>query len=122
MLTTPFRCSFEIISLSLFSLEMCKKEYAMRQKKKNVYHMGLVTRVGAEKSLAGVSDERFRRHYPVPPEPVAARFKASVKMHHNSIYIAGEQNHFSYFFIFYWSECKVVYFCNWLALPPAVRI
>ncbi len=71
-------------------MEMCKKEYAMRQKKKNVFHMGLVTRVGAEKSLSGVSDAKFRKHYPVPPEEVKERFTSSVKMHHDSIYIAGQ--------------------------------
>ncbi len=62
----------------------------MRQKKKNVYHMGLVTRVGAEKSLSGVSDGRFRQHYPVPPEQIRVNFVSSVRMHHNSIYIAGK--------------------------------
>jgi len=71
---------------------MCPKEYAERKRKCNVYHMGLVTRVGAEKSLSGVSGKRFRQHYPVPPEPVLQRFSTCISMHHNSIFIAGEIN------------------------------
>jgi hypothetical protein len=39
---------------------MCSEEYAMRAKKSIKYHMGLVTRQGAEKSISQVSDEHFR--------------------------------------------------------------
>lgn len=69
--------------------QMCEAEYAMRRKKSNVYHMGLVTRTGAEKSLKGVADRDFRRHYPVPPRPVTQQFVHQVNMAHNSIFIGG---------------------------------
>jgi len=52
--------------------------------------MGLVTRVGAEKSLSGVSSKRFKQHYSVPPEMIDKRFKTAISMNHNSIFIAGE--------------------------------
>lgn len=68
---------------------MCPAEYSMRQKKKNVYHMGLMTRVGAEKSLQGVTDKTFSKHYPVPPSPITCQFESNVRMNHNSIFLAG---------------------------------
>ena len=83
---------------------MCEKEYAMRAKKKNVYHMGLVTRVGAEKSLSEVTDRKFRQHYPVPPNKVDRVFESAVKMYHNSIYIAGKKEYiFFYQQNLYWA-------------------
>ena len=72
---------------------MCEEEFAKRQKQRKVYHMGLVTRQGAEKSLSGVSAEKFRASYPVPPDKAERTFKASVTVNHNSIYMAGESIH-----------------------------
>ena len=40
--------------------KMCQEEYEKRAKNHRKYHMGLVTRVGAEKSLESVSESRFR--------------------------------------------------------------
>ena len=68
---------------------MCAEEYAIRQKKHNVYHMGLVTRQGAEKSLQSVKDSKFKAHYPVPPTEIHQWFETSVTMSHNSIFLAG---------------------------------
>ncbi len=68
---------------------MCEAEYAMREKKHNVYHMGLVTRQGLEKSLASVSAKQFKANYPVPPDLPERPFVASVSMNHNNIFIAG---------------------------------
>ena len=75
-------------------MAMCETEYSVRKAKHRVYHMGLVTRVGAEKSLSGVTPDHFRAHYSVPPEPVVKGEEAppvtyEVKMYHNSIYLAG---------------------------------
>ena len=69
---------------------MCEKEYKMRQKKHRKYHMGLVTRQGADNSLSGVPDTTFSQHYPVPPEEVPEQFRSEVTVYHNSIYIAGK--------------------------------
>lgn len=57
--------------------------------------MGLVTRVALEKSLQDVSDEQFRKHYPVPPAKPLSRFQPDVKMMHNSIFLAGRYNKYS---------------------------
>ena len=69
---------------------MCEEEYRDRQKNHKKYHMGLVTRQGAEKSLQNVTAEHFKTHYPVPPQPPETSLKYKVKMYHNSIYIAGK--------------------------------
>lgn len=74
----------------IFRVEMCKLEYLQRQHKQKTYHMGLVTRVALEKSLQDVSDEQFRKHYPVPPAKPLSRFQPDVKMMHNSIFLAGK--------------------------------
>lgn len=76
-------------------VEMCKLEYLQRQHKQKTYHMGLVTRVALEKSLQDVSDEQFRKHYPVPPAKPLSRFQPDVKMMHNSIFLAGRYNKYS---------------------------
>ena len=68
---------------------MCKDEYEKRAKNHKKYHMGLVTRQGAEKSLQGVTSEHFRHHYPVPPKIPETPLSYKTKMYHNSIYIAG---------------------------------
>ena len=78
-----------ILLLYLFSQNMCAEEYAMRAKKHRKYHMGLVTRQGAEKSLSEVSEKKFRTHYTVPPTAPVQAVEAKVKMYHNSIFIAG---------------------------------
>ena len=61
----------------------------MRAKKHRKYHMGLVTRQGAEKSLSEVSEKKFRVNYSVPPTVPDQAVEAKVKMYHNSIFIAG---------------------------------
>ncbi|TRY78941.1 hypothetical protein TCAL_05003 [Tigriopus californicus] len=76
-------------------VDMCKLEYLQRQHKQKTYHMGLVTRVALEKSLQDVSDEQFRKHYPVPPTRPLSRFQPDVKMTHNSIFLAGRYNKYS---------------------------
>ena len=48
--------------------KMCQEEYSKRAKNHKKYHMGLVTRVGIEKSLESVSETHFRNFYSVPPE------------------------------------------------------
>ena len=74
---------------------MCDAEYAMREKKSNVYHMGLVTRQGADKSLATVPGAKFKSHYPVPPALPERPFSTSVTMNHDSVFIAGRYNKYS---------------------------
>ena len=74
---------------------MCEAEYAMREKKSNQFHMGLVTRQGAEKSLASVATNKFEAHYPVPPGIPERPFSSSVSMNHDSIFIAGRYNKYS---------------------------
>ena len=69
---------------------MCEGEYKQRQKLHKKYHMGLVTRQGAEKSLQTVTAQQFKLHYPVPPKPSGVELKYKIKMYHNSIYVAGE--------------------------------
>ncbi len=61
----------------------------MRAKKHRKYHMGLVTRQGAEKSLSEVSEKRFRANYTVPPSVPDQAVEAKAKMYHNSIFLAG---------------------------------
>ena len=68
---------------------MCEEEYKNRAKNQKKYHMGLVTRQGAEKSLQSVTSQHFKCHYPVPPKPPETALRHKVKMYHNSIYIAG---------------------------------
>jgi hypothetical protein len=68
---------------------MCAEEYKMRAKKHRKYHMGLVTRQGAEKSLSEVSDKLFRANYTVPPTIPDQAVEAKTKMYHNSIFLAG---------------------------------
>ncbi len=69
---------------------MCSQEYNARAKKKNKYHMGIVTRQGAEASLKNVIDKHFRKYYPVPPAPVAEPLAVTVSLSHNSIFLAGK--------------------------------
>jgi hypothetical protein len=61
----------------------------MRKKRQKVFHMGVVTRQGAEKSLEDVSVARFKEHYSVPPTQPNQPFSASVAMTHNSLFLAG---------------------------------
>lgn len=69
---------------------MCEAEYRKRSQQKNVFHMGLITRQGVEKSLKSVSHKKFAQHYPVPPKAVTSAFTSNVTMYHNSIYVAGK--------------------------------
>jgi hypothetical protein len=73
---------------------MCADEYAMRAKKHRKYHMGLVTRQGAEKSLSDVSEKQFRANFAVPPTIPDQAVEAKVKLYHNSIFFAGSLSFF----------------------------
>ena len=73
-----------------FSQKMCADEYEMRAKKHRKYHMGLVTRQGAEKSLSEVSEKQFRANFSVPPTLPDQPVEGKVKMYHNSIFFAGK--------------------------------
>ena len=69
--------------------KMCQEEYAERAKQRVKYHMGLVTRVGAEKSLETVPAKVFRLHYQVPPTQPESPLSIKVVLKHDSMYIAG---------------------------------
>lgn len=69
---------------------MCEREYKMKQRQHRKYHMGLVTRQGAEKSLENVAPANFKAHYPVPPSCPKTPLTPEVAMSHNSIFLAGE--------------------------------
>jgi len=68
---------------------LCKEEYAKRAKNVHVYNMGVFSRQGVEKSLAGVSHGKFTENYPVPPAVPSEAFQLSMKMFRSSVYIAG---------------------------------
>lgn len=68
---------------------LCKEEYATRAKNIHVYNMGVFSRLGVEKSLAGVATEQFKEHYPVPPSVPSEAFQLSMKMFRSSLYIGG---------------------------------
>ena len=72
--------------------KMCQEEYSNRKKNHKKYHMGLVTRVGAEKSLETVPEKLFRNHYQVPPTQPESVLTRKVVLKHDSIYIAGMFN------------------------------
>jgi hypothetical protein len=74
--------------------KMCQGEYSMRAKNQRKYHMGLVTRVGAEKSLESVSEKLFRSHYSVPPTRPQSPLTWKVILKHDSAYVAGKQSFF----------------------------
>ena len=74
---------------------MCKGEYENRAKNRKQFHMGLITRQGAEKSLSEVTAKTFRSHYPVPPSVPEEEMASKIKMYHNSIFMAGRYNKFS---------------------------
>ena len=74
---------------------MCQDEYEKRAKNQKKYHMGLVTRVGIEKSLETVPEARFRKHYPVPPDTTESPLTWKVVLKHDSMFIAGRYNKFS---------------------------
>lgn len=74
---------------------MCEKEYSNRAKNHRKYHMGLVTRQGAEKSLGSVTEKHFRANYPVPPDKSLVALTSSVKLYHNNIFVAGRYNKYS---------------------------
>ena len=75
--------------------KMCQDEYANRAKNHKKYHMGLVTRVGAEKSLESVSENKFKLHYQVPPEQPQDSLLWEVVLKHDSCFVAGRYNKFS---------------------------
>ena len=68
---------------------MCQEEYAERKKQRVKYHMGLVTRVGAEKSLETVPEKVFRTHYQVPPTEPETLLTRKVVLKHDSCFVAG---------------------------------
>ena len=69
--------------------KMCQDEYAERKKQRVKYHMGLVTRVGAEKSLETVPEKVFRLHYQVPPAEPETLLTRKVVLKHDSCFVAG---------------------------------
>lgn len=75
--------------------KMCQEEYEKRAKNHRKYHMGLVTRVGAEKSLESVSESRFRQHYSVPPIQPDLPLTWKVLLKHDAIFVAGRYNKYS---------------------------
>jgi len=70
-------------------MTLCKEEYATRAKNIHVYNMGVFSRQGVEKSLAGVVSNKFKENYPVPPSVPSEPFQLSMKMFRNSLYIGG---------------------------------
>ena len=78
-----------------FRQKMCEEEYSKRAKNHKKYHMGLVTRVGAEKSLESVSDQLFRNFYPVPPKESNSPLTWKVVLKHDSCFLAGRYNKYS---------------------------
>ena len=51
--------------------------------------MGLVTRVGIEKSLQDVPASRFRQFYTVPPDQQELPLTWKVELKHDSAFVAG---------------------------------
>jgi len=87
---------FENDEMELGQLQkMCQEEYAERKKQRVKYHMGLVTRVGAEKSLETVPEKVFRTHYQVPPKEPETLLTRKVVLKHDSCFVAGRYNKFS---------------------------
>ena len=74
---------------------MCQEEYNKRAKNHKKYHMGLVTRVGLEKSLEKVSKKDFEKHYSVPPDEPNSILWWKVALKHDSCFIAGRYNKYS---------------------------
>jgi len=70
-------------------ITLCKEEYATRAKNIHVYNMGVFSRLGVEKSLAGVANDKFKENYPVPPSVPSESFQLSMKMFRSSVYIGG---------------------------------
>ena len=66
---------------------MCQDEYSKRAKNQKKYHMGLVTRVGLEKSLENVPKKDFEKHYAVPPEEPNSILSWNVALKHDSCFI-----------------------------------
>ena len=75
--------------------KMCQDEYSKRAKNHKKYHMGLVTRVGAEKSLETVPEKLFRQYYQVPPTQPDTILTRKIVLKHDSMYIAGRYNKYS---------------------------
>ena len=69
--------------------KMCADEYSKRAKNQKKYHMGLVTRVGIEKSLKDVPASRFRQFYTVPPDQQELPLTWKVELKHDSAFVAG---------------------------------
>ena len=74
---------------------MCQEEYRKRAKNQKKYHMGLVTRVGLEKSLEKVPEKDFKKFYSVPPEEPDSILSWKVALKHDSCFIAGRYNKYS---------------------------
>jgi len=76
--------------------KMSKGAYTKRaQHEKKKYTSGSMTRQAVEKSLSEVTAATFKRNYPVPPSMHQTQLSFTVKMYHNSFYIAGRYNKFS---------------------------
>jgi len=65
------------------------------QKNHKKYHMGLVTRIGIEKSLQDVPQTQFRQFYSVPPNQEELPMTWKVILKHDSAFVAGRYNKFS---------------------------
>ena len=70
-------------------LAICPEEYATRAKNIHVYNMGVFSRMGIERSLSGVEDSHFARHYPVPPPVPGAGVTVSTKLQRGSCFLGG---------------------------------
>ena len=69
--------------------KMCHEEYSKRAKNHKKYHMGLVTRVGIEKSLQDVPEAHFRQFYSVPPDQQELPLTWKVVLKHDNFFVAG---------------------------------
>ena len=68
---------------------ICRAEYATRTKNIHVYNMGVYSRMGVEKSVAGLEDCEFRSEYPVPPIVPSSGLTCVTKLLRESCWLAG---------------------------------
>jgi len=68
---------------------LCRAEYATRTKNIHVYNMGVYSRMGVEKSVAGLEDCEFRSEYPVPPIVPSPGLTCVTKLLRESCWLAG---------------------------------
>jgi len=68
---------------------LCPREYATRAKNIHVYNMGVYSREGIKKSLCGVDDKLFLKHYPVPPTVPSTDISVKTQLLRASSWIGG---------------------------------